>query len=263
MCSRIALVVLGLLCWVSPSWGHYHVFLPDAASVKKDKEVTFTLRFGHPFEHQFFDAVAPQRLIVLTPDGKSAELTNQFTKTTVKGDKGRDVTAYRLKYKPAMRGDHVFVLTSGRVFMEEEKDFIQDTVKVILHVQAQKNWDANCGQLELVPLTRPYGLTPGVTFVAEMIDRVPRPGRLHPMAGAMTEVERFNPTPPATLPPDELITRTVKLDRQGKLVTTLPDPGWWALTVTSPHPGKQAVDGKEMPLRFRSTLWVFVDNAVR
>ncbi len=263
MYSRIALAVLALLGWVSPGWGHYHVFLPDSASAKKDQEVTFTLRFGHPFEHQFFDAVPPQRLTVITPDGKKADLTNQLTKATVKGDKGKDVTAFQLKYKPAMRGDHVFVLLSGRVYMEEEKDYIQDTVKVVLHVQAQKNWDADSGQLELVPLTRPYGMTPGVAFVAEIVDRVPKTGRLHPMAGAMTEVERFNPMPPTTLPPDELITRTVKIDRHGKLVATLPDTGWWAITVTSPHPGKHAIDGKEMPLRFRSTLWVFVDNAVR
>jgi uncharacterized GH25 family protein len=231
--------------------------------VKKDQVVTFTLRFGHPFEHQFFDAAPARRLIVVTPDGKRADLTSQLQKATVKGDKGKDVTAYQLKFKPGMRGDHVFVLVSSRVYMEEEKDFIQDTVKVILHVQAQKNWDADSGEMEMLPLTRPYGLTPGMVFQAEMIDRVPMPGRLHPMAGALTEVERFNSAPPATLPPDEHITRTLKLDRMGKLVSTLPDPGWWALTVTSPHAGKHSVKGKEMPLRFRSTLWVFVDNVVR
>jgi uncharacterized GH25 family protein len=263
MCRRIALVLLGLVCWVSTSRAHYHVFLPDSASVKKDQEVTFTLRFGHPFEHQFFDATAPQRLTVVTPDGKKTDLTKQLEKTTVKGDKGKDVAAYLLKYKPAMRGDHVFVLLSGRAYMEEEKDYVQDTVKVILHVQAQKNWDADTGQLELVPLTRPYGLPPGMVFQAEMSDRGVAAGPVHALAGALAEVERFNPSPPTTLPPDEHITRTVKLDRQGKLIATLPDPGWWSLTVTSPHQRTEKVKDKRMPIRFRSTLWVFVDNALR
>jgi uncharacterized GH25 family protein len=261
MYSRMALVLLALDCWLPSSQGHYHVFLPDAASVKKDQEVTFTLRFGHPFEHQFFDAVAPQRLTVVAPDGKKVDLTKQLEKTTVKGDKGKDVTAYRLKYKPAMRGDHVFVLLSGRAFMDEEKDYVEDTVKVVLHVQAQKNWDADTGQLELVPLTRPYGLAAGMVFQAELRDRVPNVGRIHPLAGALAEVERFNPEPPASLPPDEQITRTLKLDRLGKLITTLPDAGWWALTVTSTQSATLKIEGKLMPLRFRSTLWVYVDES--
>jgi uncharacterized GH25 family protein len=260
MTPRTVLVLLGLAFSVSAGHGHYHIFLPDSSSVKKDQEVTFTLRFGHPFEHQLFDTVAPQQLTVATPDGKKVDRTKQLEKTTVKGDKGKDVTAYRLKYKPAMRGDHVFVLVSGRTYMDEEKDYIQDRVKVVLHVQAQKNWDADLGQLELVPLTRPYGLSAGMVFQAEMVDRVPKLGGVHPMAGALAEVERFNSAPPATLPPDEQITRTVKLDRLGKLITTLPDPGWWSLTVTSPHGATLRVNDKSMPLRFRSTLWVFVDE---
>jgi hypothetical protein len=53
----------------------------------------------------------------------------------------------------------------------------------------------------------------------------------------------------------------VKLDRLGKLVATLPDPGWWALTVTSPHLGKHNDKEREAAVRYRSTLWVFVDEA--
>ncbi len=184
MFARIVLVVLGLACLGPASQGHYHIFLPNHASVKKDEEVVLTLRFGHPFEHQIFDASAPEHVTLVTPDGKKSDLTDQLEKITVKGDKDKDVTAYRLRYKPATRGDHVFVLVSGRVYMEEEKDYIQDTVKVVLHVQAQKGWDADAGLLELVPLTRPYGLSPGMVFQAEMIDRLPVLGKLHPMAGA-------------------------------------------------------------------------------
>jgi uncharacterized GH25 family protein len=263
---RIGLVLLlGLACCTSSGSGHFHMLLPDSPSVKKDQKVTLTFQFGHPFEHQLFDAAAPQSLAVLTPDGKKTDLTKKLQKVTLKGDKGKKVTGYRLEYTPAQRGDHVFVAVTPKVYMEEDKDFIQDTVKVVLHVQAQKGWDSNAGLLELVPLTRPYGLVPGMVFQAEMIDHVQavKVGMLHPLAHSLTEVERYNPTPPAKLPPDEHITRTVKLDRQAKLVVSLPDPGWWSLTVTSPHTQKHKDNGKEGPLRFRSTLWVFVDEPDR
>jgi hypothetical protein len=76
----------------------------------------------------------------------------------------------------------------------------------------------------------------------------------------MSEVERYNAKPPEKLPPEEHITRTVKLDRQAKLVATLPNPGWWSLTVTSPHGEDHEAGGKKGRVRFRSTLWVFVDE---
>ena len=238
MRPRIGLVLLGLACWASVGRGHYHMLLPDAASVKKDQEVTFTFQFGHPFEHQLFDAAAPKSLVVVAPDGEKTDLLKKLAKVEVKGDKGKKVTAYQFKYKPARRGDHIFVLVTNPVYMAEDKDFIQDTVKVILHVQAEKGWDMDTGRLELVPLTRPYGLQPGMVFQAEILDRtvatLTHPLKANPLTGATAEVERYNPAPPAKLPPEEQITRTVKLDRLGKLTTTLTDAGWWALDCDEP-----------------------------
>jgi len=52
--------------------------------------------------------------------------------------------------------------------MEEDGIYLEDTVKVVLHVQAQKGWDGRVdeGAFELLPLTRPYGLEPGLVFQA-------------------------------------------------------------------------------------------------
>ena len=54
--------------------------------------------------------------------------------------------------------------------MESDNEFLQDNVKVVLHVQAQKRWDdAVDTEFELTPLTRPYGLEPGMVFQAELL----------------------------------------------------------------------------------------------
>jgi hypothetical protein len=76
------------------------------------------------------------------------------------------------------------------------------------------------------------------------------------------EIERYNADPPKTLPPDEHITRTVRLDPNGVATTTLSEPGWWCLTVSRPQ-GTRMRDGKSYPLRQRATLWVFVDEPAR
>ncbi len=75
----------------------------------------------------------------------------------------------------------------------------------------------------------------------------------------MVEVERYNPSPPANLPPDEHITRTTKTDPAGIVTVSLMEPGWWGLTAAR-NGGKKEHDGKSFPIRERVTLWVFVDD---
>ena len=138
---------------------------------------------------------------------------------------------------------------------EEEKVFVHDTIKVVYHVQTQNGWDAATGQaFEIVPLTRPYGLQPGVAFQGQAL----LAGK--PLAGAMVEVERYNPTPPKDLPPDEQITRRVKADPNGVFTGTLTDAGWWCLT-SERDGGRREHEGKMYPVRQRATFWVFVDDA--
>jgi cobalt/nickel transport protein len=123
-----------------------------------------------------------------------------------------------------------------------------------LHVRTQNGWDnAVGGGQELVPLTRPYGLRAGAVFQALL--RGPGP------AGALVEVERYNPSPPKDLPPDEHITRAVKTDPNGVATVTLPDPGWWAITAVRDG-GTRERDGKNYPVKARCTFWVHVDDTI-
>jgi hypothetical protein len=73
-----------------------------------------------------------------------------------------------------------------------------------------------------------------------------------PIRFAAVEVERYNPQPPKQLPPDEHTTYTSRTDGQGVLASTLPDPGWWA--VTAIRPTDKRVD--------RCTFWVYVDDKI-
>src|SRR5690242_91373 len=74
---------------------HFNILLPQAASARKGEAVTFLYRFGHPFEHELFDAPPPARLLVLAPDGTKTELGKTVEKTKVPGGDRKEVTAYR------------------------------------------------------------------------------------------------------------------------------------------------------------------------
>lgn len=250
-------LVLGLGTTAAPA--HFQMLLPEKASVGKE-DVTLVYQWGHPYEHQLFDAPAPAGVVVVGPDGKTTDLTGSLEKIAVPaGDK--KVTAYQLKFKPAQRGDFVFVLRTPAIWMGEEHEFWEDTVKVVLHVQAQKGWDGVVNHdLEWEPLTRPYGLQPGMVFQA-MVRTRGEGGKPAPLAGTLVEIERYNATPSAEkdLPPDEQITRTAKTDPNGVVTATLPEAGWWCLTA-SREAGERDHEGKKYPVRRRTTLWVFVDE---
>ncbi len=243
---------LGLMPNLAPA--HFNILLPDKPSAKKGETVTFTYQWGHPFEHQLFDAPVPQSVFVRAPDGNISELDKILEKAT----EGTKPTAYHFSFTPQQRGDYIFVLKTPAIWMEESQEYLQDTVKVVLHVQAQKGWDAPAlrgprDSFEIVPLTRPYGLQPGMVFQAQA--QLVEKG----LPGAMVEIEPYHPEPPKELPPDEHITRIAKTDPNGVVTCTLPDWGWWCLTAQRDG-GKKAREGKDYPVRQRTTLWVFVDE---
>jgi cobalt/nickel transport protein len=263
---QAVLVSLVVLAVPGAASAHYNMLLPDTASVQRGKAVTFTYQWGHPFEHELFDAPMPDGLTVFGPDDKTADLLKSLKKVTVKAGK-KEVVTYQFSYTPAEPGDYIFVLQTPPIWMAAEGEYYQDTVKVVLHVQAQKGWDRLLSQdFEFTPLTRPYGLTAGAVFQAgiqQYKEIGPRGnGRATPLAGLLVEIERYNAAPPKELPADEFITRTVKTDPNGVVTCDLPEAGWWCLTATR-EAGTRQREGKTVSVRQRSTLWVNVADKPR
>jgi cobalt/nickel transport protein len=229
---------------------HFHMLLPSADSGKRGWGVLIQLQWGHPFEHQLFDASRPERLYVVAPDGTKIDLLPSL-------EKDPDVKtndAYRVTFVPQQRGDYVVVMRCAPVWMEEDKEFLHDTVKVVVHVQAQSGWDRKTAeQFEICPLTRPYGLEVGTVMVAQALIE----GK--PLADCLVEIEQHHGRPPPALPAEEFITRTAKTDPNGLVTTTLRDSGWWCITAQR-LAGNQERGGKSYPVRQRATLWVFVQG---
>ncbi len=274
----LALLAAGFLISAAPA--HYNMLLPDTAMAKKGDKVGFVYQFGHPFEHELFDAPQPTLVVVRLPDGKAVDLTKKLEKFKKPGGvDGKEVTAFRFEFTPEQRGDYWFVLETPPIWMEESKEFYQDTVQVCLHVQTQHGWDKlgpDIGgkqfqfqfqrPLLMEPLTRPYGLLPGMVFQA-LAGEALIPGQpdlfAHPRCFRYhrVEIERFNPQRPKEIPPDELVTFQVKHDPKGVFTCTLTEPGWWCMTVQreADQPKKDS-DGKNRTVYQRTTLWVHVET---
>lgn len=257
--------ILALLISATPSLAHYNMLLPDKAWAQKDEKVGFTYQFGHPFEHELFDAPKPASLMVHLPSGKleTLDVEKTLTKIEVPGADGKKVTAWRFDYTPAERGDHVFLMRTARIKHDEGK-FLEDTVKVVMHVQTQNGWDWDShgigfeNGVDIVAFTRPYGLLAGMVFRGKVISfpekRLVGSQKNFRAGYLRIEVEKYNTKANKNLPPDELITFQAKTDPDGFFVTTLPDPGWWGITAMAGF----SKDAKEVTRR--ATLWVHVDE---
>jgi cobalt/nickel transport protein len=260
---RFVLVILVAAASGFTAEAHFTMLLPQTPAAKKDEPVTIIYQWGHPFEHQLFDAPPPDRLQVISPGGKSRVLTKSLEKIQVKGA-GKDVTAYRLRFTPEDRGDYTFILNTPPIWMAEDREFLQDTVKVVVHVQAQKGWDVSDDEhFQIVPLTRPYGLHAGMVFQARVLDQPRTFGMpLVSQAGLPVFIERFNSQPPKPPPADELITFMSKTDPNGVVTCTLPTAGWWCIAAQRDG-GRRPYKGKDYPVRQRVILWIYVNEAAK
>jgi cobalt/nickel transport protein len=264
--NRSLLLVVAILLAVAatPVQAHYHILHPSLHSVKVGDQITFSYGFGHPFEHQLFQTEKPERATLFAPDGKATDVLAKFEKFSVEVAGGKQVSAYRFVFQPEGRGDYTLVVESPPIWMQDEKHFVRDTSRVVLHVETQKGWDARAAganEFAIAPLTRPYGLRAGTVFQASV-----HPNEANGVAH-LVEIERYNPEAPRALPPDEHITHAVKTDPNGTATCTLPDPGWWCVTAIRRYPAEakpptRERDAKQYPVVERATLWVRVDDQV-
>ena len=255
-----AMIWMGLLAGAAAA--HFQVFWPQVEGCygKPGEPVKWQYFWGHPFEMIIYDA-QPPKFFVKTPLGKKEAVA---LKEIILPDQasGQARKAYELEYKPAAPGDYYLCLESQPYYIQEEKVFWQDFVKEVWHVMAQKGWDKPVGlEVELVPLTRPYGWPSGAVFKAQALFK----GK--PLKNAQVEIEKFNGfyVPKDKLPKDRmgednepLMTRTLKTDNQGYLTCTLDTPGWWVMGV-SVEDGKKSHEGKPCPVEKRGCLWVYVE----
>ena len=259
--KRVLWLVVAALVLPGPAWAHFLIVIPEKGEGYgvRGQELTFKVLFGHPFEGILYDLKAPKAYIV-TPKNDREKVA--LARITVKDyASGKKRFGYRATYLPTERGDYLLCLETQPYLNEEKREVWQDYMKVPFHVQVERGWDHLCGfGLEIIPLTRPYGLAVGRVFRG----RVLLNGK--PAAGITLEIEKFNGfyVPEDKLPldafgriNDPLITQTVKTDEQGYFTVGFDEPGWWVIGAAVSG-GKTTYGHRTFPLTIRSGMWIYV-----
>src|ERR1700741_62455 len=124
-----SVLLLGLLA--GPVGAHFNMLFPDRPAVKRGESVILLYQWGHPFEHQLFDAPIPRALRAVGPDGEKTDLLATLEKTEQPVAEGKSAVGYRCRFAPKLRGDYLFLLHTPPIWMEEDQEFLEDLVKVL------------------------------------------------------------------------------------------------------------------------------------
>lgn len=258
----LAVMVAFVLATVSIARAHFHTFWPDKwhCYAKRGRTITWYYFWGHPYEKIVFDTKEPY-FYVVKPDGGRDPVRSKASKMRDE-ETGKRRRTYEVMYEPTVIGDSYLCLESPAYFVEEEGLFLKDYVKQCIHVMAEQGWEKPVGmEIEIIPVTRPYGMEEGFVFKGQALFK----GK--PLAGAHVEIEKFNgfyveeknlPTDPYGMENVPMITRASKTDVNGYVVYTLDEPGWWMISV-SHEDGKMTYKGRKYPVEKRGGLWIYVE----
>ena len=256
--SRSALsrcLFAAFLCLVPyPSEAHFAAIIPskNIVGTADQRAINLNVEFLHPFEQKFMPMAKPKAFGVLHR-GERTDLLASLQEQKGKGDEQQDaVTAWRAVYKIKQPGDYTFYVEPEPYWEASEDSYIIHYTKVCVQAFGmEEGWDKPVGlKMEIIPLTRPYGLWTGNVFTGKVL----RDGQ--PLAGINVEVEYLNSQEKVKAPADAFITQVVKTDGQGIFTYAMPRAGWWGFAALSEDDKKIKRDGVEKAVEIGAVYWL-------
>ncbi len=236
------------LMWVVTASAHYNILLLDRSPIQYKLRGTVQLTYarGHLYKREWSKAPRPHWLKAFTFEGMSTDLTAKM-KT--------DGQVTHIPWKVKRPGDTWLVVHLPLQWSEHDAAWVEASVRTIVHVGFSRGWQEPLGmtKVELLPLTRPYGILSGDVMRVQVLDS----GK--GIANTMVYAEHYYETPPSeAMPPDAIVTRAARTDAQGIATLTLGQPGWWVI-MTVVEKGEKEAEGKKGLIKYEDALWVYVE----
>lgn len=242
--------ILVMLSLASVAHAHFQTLIPSADIITAEgpRDVTFDIRFTHPMENgPLMNMGQPAQFGVLAR-GEKQNLLDSLKPVDMQGKR-----TYKASYTIRRPGDHVFYIEPAPYYEPAEEKMIIHYTKVVVDAMGmEEGWDEPVGfPVEIMPLTRPYGLWAGNVFQGVVTQNG------QPVPGATVEVEYLNSDEAVKPPSDPFVTQVVKADERGVFTYAMPRAGWWAFAalIDGDTPMK-GPDGKDRDVELGSLIWV-------
>lgn len=226
------------------------------------EEVDILLSMMRPFLHAGVAVDMPQLFAVLRHDADPAapQGGTQPERRDLLGDveeiRYLDQKAWGANVALDKPGLYQF-LVEGRPWWDEDRQtFLRQQATMTLPVHGvDRGWNEPTGQsFEIVPLTRPFGLTAPALFSGRLL----LDGK--PLADAQVRMVRINADEAPALTPWHEDLAGVS-NAAGEFSFMLPQPGWWCCTALTDGPPLKGPDGELKPVERGALFWLFVDGA--
>jgi cobalt/nickel transport protein len=250
MKKRTAVLAMALMFMISGSaFAHFGMLIPSQATVSKADPKTLVLQisFSHPMEMVGMDMAKPKAFGVLTGGSKEDLLA------TLKPAQVMGKAAWAAQFNIKKPGVYIFYVDPEPYWESAEDSFISHYTKVVVPAFGEEEgWDKEVGQkIEIVPLTRPFGLYAGNVFQGI----VKLDGK--PMPYAEVEIEFYNKDNKVEAPTEYMVTQVVKADRNGVFTYAVPKAGWWGFAALTTADFKLKKDGKDKAVEIGGVIWVY------
>ena len=229
--------------------------LPPLVSGPKLQELNVSIAFGHPFAQTATDMDLLQMFAAIRyPLEEGGQADRREFLDTLKPAKYLKKNAWTGTIPLQDPGLYQFVLET-RPYWEEKQDiFLQQFAQTLVPVQGcEYGWDIPVGlKLEILPLTRPFGLTAPALFTG----RVLLDGKVLPDTQVrieyLNEDKRIVPTPYHQ-------TQRVRTDERGVFSFVCPHPGWWGFAAATRGDPLRGPDGQPKNTELSGVLWMYID----
>jgi len=231
---------------------HFLLLKPstDIVEGSSARKIEIEARFTHPMEGGPNMPFKPVKSGVFI-NGRTLPIKWERREVAAEPGSKEKVPYYTAEVKLRRPGVYQFFIVPDYYFEPAEEKFIRQIAKVVVDAYGVENgWDRPIGlKAEIVPVTRPFGIWEGNTFVG----RVYFNGR--PAPNITVEVEYLN-TRGIKVPASPFITQTVKTDKDGYFYYTIPWAGWWGFSAIGNGGKRRYKDGKLYPVELDAVMWV-------
>ncbi|MCL2122770.1 MAG: DUF4198 domain-containing protein [Desulfovibrionaceae bacterium] len=262
---RMERPLLPALLWIllaaSPACAEYFAILranPPLVSDPKCKEISVSIAFGHPFAQTATDMDLVQMFAAVKyPAKKDGQTLRHEFLDTLKPIKYLKKNAWGGTIPLPDPGLYQLVLETRPYWEETQGIFLQQFAQTLVPVQGYEHgWEIPVGlKLEILPLTRPFGLTAPALFTGRVLfdDKI--------LSDTPVRIEYLNEDKRAVPSPYHQ-TQRLLTNEHGVFSFVCPHSGWWGFAAVTKGDPLKGPDGQPKKTELSGVLWIYIDPPV-
>ena len=250
--------LLPILLTAYPACAEYFTILranPPLVSDPKFQELNVSIAFGHPFAQTATDMDLVQMFAAIRyPLEEGGQAVRREFLDTLKPAKYLKKKSWGGTIPLHDPGLYQLVMETRPYWEEKQGIFLQQFAQTLVPVQGcEYGWDVPVGlKLEILPLTRPFGLTAPALFTG----RVLLDGKILP--DTQVRIEYLNEDK-RIVPGPYHQTQRVRTDERGVFSFVCPHQGWWGFAAVTKGDPLRGPDGQPKSTELSGVLWLHID----